>query len=70
MLLGVRLPPALSKRLERLAKKTARSKSYYVKEALQEYLDDLEDGYLALQRLNDKNAKYLTTEELKKNLGL
>jgi len=69
-MLGVRLPKELGKRLDNLAKKTGRTKSYYVKEALQEYLEDMEDGYLALQRLNDKNAEYLTTTELKKNLGL
>jgi len=70
MMLGVRLTPDLDRRLTRLSKKTARSKSYYVKEALAEYLNEMEDGYLALQRLNDKNAAYLTTGALKKNLGL
>ena len=64
------LPPEMLERLENLAKATNRSKAFYVKEALKAHLDDLEDGYLALQRLNDKNAETITTEELKKRLGL
>jgi len=64
------LPPEIMSRLEELSKATKRSKAYYVKEALLAYLEDLEDGYLALQRLNDKNAKYLSHEEAKKYLGL
>ena len=64
------LPPEMLERLENLAKATNRSKAFYIKEALRAHLDDLEDGYLALQRLNDKNAENLTTEELRKHLGL
>ena len=52
------------------AKATNRTKAFYIKEALQVHLDDLEDGYLAMQRLNDKNAENITTEELKARLGL
>jgi RHH-type transcriptional regulator, rel operon repressor / antitoxin RelB len=64
------IPPEMLERLERLAKATNRSKAFYVKEALQAHLDEIEDGYLALQRLNDKNAKNISTEELRKRLGL
>lgn len=38
-MLGVRLPEPLEQRLEQLAEKTHRPKSFYVKEALQVYLD-------------------------------
>ena len=64
------LPPEMLERLENLARATNRSKAFYIKQALRAHLDELEDGYLALQRLNDKNAKNLTTEELRKRLGL
>ena len=64
------IPPEMLERLERLAKATNRSKAFYIKEALQAHLDEIEDGYLALQRLNDKNAKNISTEELRKRLGL
>jgi RHH-type rel operon transcriptional repressor/antitoxin RelB len=69
-MIGVRLPEDLQARLDRLAKKTARPRSYYVKEALRAYLDANEEGYLALDRLADKNAEYLSSDEAKTYLGL
>lgn len=48
---SLRLPENLSKRLARLAKRTGRTKTYYMIEAIREHLDDLEDLYLAEQRL-------------------
>lgn len=68
--LSLRLPDEVFKRLTLLAKKTRRSKSSFIQEMLEESLDDLEDGYVALERLNQKNAKYLTTGDLEKALGL
>lgn len=71
--LGVRLPPELDKRLSRLSKKTSRSKSYYVKEALQGYLDDMEDIYLAEKRKADLKAgkeRLWTQEEIEAGLDL
>lgn len=50
-MLTVRLSSDLDERLDRLAKRTGRSKSYYAREALVNYLDDLEDVYLAESRL-------------------
>ena len=50
-MLAVRLPEELEARLERLAATTGRPKSYYVREALVEYIGDLEDHYLAEQRV-------------------
>ncbi len=50
-MLAIRLPQDLEKRLEELAKRTGRTKTYYVREAIVEHLDDLEDLYLAEARL-------------------
>jgi RHH-type rel operon transcriptional repressor/antitoxin RelB len=50
-MLAIRLPQTIEKRLEKLAKKTGRTKSYYVREAILQHLDDLEDIYLAEERL-------------------
>ncbi len=47
-MIAVRLPPAVEKRLERLARKTGRSKTFYVREALLRHREDLEDYYLTL----------------------
>ena len=45
--LSIRLDAELDERLERLAKKTGRTKSFYIKQAIEVHLDDLEDLYLA-----------------------
>ncbi|GHT61877.1 hypothetical protein AGMMS50222_10770 [Endomicrobiia bacterium] len=50
---NVRIDDTLISRLERLIKRTGRTKSFYVKEALKEHLEDLEDIYIAKQRLDD-----------------
>lgn len=47
---SVRLSDELDQRLDRLAAKTGRSKSFYVKQAVEEYITDLEDFYLAERR--------------------
>jgi RHH-type rel operon transcriptional repressor/antitoxin RelB len=46
-MLAIRLPQSIEKRLEKLARRTGRTKSFYVREAILEHLDDLEDLYLA-----------------------
>ena len=68
--LNVRLSEDIAKRLEHLSVKTKRPKGFYVKEILEEHLSEYEDNYLALERLNDKNAKYFTTEEVESILKL
>ena len=55
-MLALRLPPEIEARLDALAKRTGRSKSFYAREAILEHLDDLEDVYLAEKRLEDLRA--------------
>jgi RHH-type transcriptional regulator, rel operon repressor / antitoxin RelB len=55
-MIAVELPKDIEARLERLARKTGRSEADCVREALLEYLDDLEDLYLAETRLEDVRA--------------
>jgi RHH-type rel operon transcriptional repressor/antitoxin RelB len=50
-MLAIRLPEEIEKRLAHLAQSTGRTKTFYVREAIIEYLDDLEDIYLAERRL-------------------
>ena len=69
-ILNVRLTDDISSRLDFLAEKTKRPKSFYIREILTRYLPDYEDAYLALDRLNDRNAKYYSTEEAEKILDL
>lgn len=55
-MLALRLPPEIEKRLDSLSKRTGRTKSYYAKAAICEHLGELEDLYLAEQRLIELNA--------------
>jgi RHH-type rel operon transcriptional repressor/antitoxin RelB len=74
MMLGVRLPEALDQRLGQLAQKTHRAKSFYVKEALQAYLDAYESELVAIADYEEKvrNGTLVTysLEEIKKRHGL
>ena len=47
MTISIRLTPEEEARLEGLAQRTGRSKSFYVRTALYEYLTDLEDTFAA-----------------------
>lgn len=49
-MLAIRLPAELEARLDRLAKKTGRTKTFYARQAIVEYLDDMEDLHLAEKR--------------------
>ena len=40
-MLAIRLPQSIEKRLEKLARRTGRTKTFYVREAILEHLDDL-----------------------------
>ena len=52
-MLAIRLPEDIEERLSALAKKTGRTKTFYAREAILEYIDDLEDIYLAEKRYED-----------------
>ncbi len=47
VMLAIRLPQSIEKRLEKLARRTGRTKTYYVREAILEHLEEIEDLYLA-----------------------
>lgn len=68
-MLGVRLEPEIDKRLAALAKATGRSKSYYAKEAIRQFLEDREDYLLGIAAL-EKQEPALTLKEVEKRLGL
>ena len=72
-MLALRLPEDLENRLDALAKKTGRTKSFYAREAIAEYIDDLEDLYLAQMRhaLRERGKTVtLTLSDVEKSLGL
>ena len=70
-MLAVRLDKELEKRLERLAAKTGRTKTFYAREAIEAHLEDLEDFYLAEERLRDfRSEDAIPLADLKDELGL
>ncbi|MDI5929933.1 type II toxin-antitoxin system RelB family antitoxin [Rhizobium leguminosarum] len=52
-MLVLQLPPDIEARLIELSRRTGRSKSFYVRQAILAHLDDLEDVYLAERRLEE-----------------
>lgn len=73
MSVSLRLPPELNQRLSHLAEQTGRSKTFYMLEAIKQHLDDLEDLYLAEQRLLDVRAGRSiphSLDDVERSLGL
>jgi RHH-type transcriptional regulator, rel operon repressor / antitoxin RelB len=72
-MLAIRLPAEIEQQLERLAKKTGRTKTFYAREAILNYLEDLEDAALAEKRLNEfykSGEKAIPLEEVLKKHGM
>ena len=67
---SVRLPDPLAERLEALAKATRRSKSSFIIEALEMYLEEREDLEAALARLRDPRAQWVDHDEVRRELDL
>lgn len=72
-MLAIRLPAEIEARLDAMAKATGRTKTFYARQAILEYLDDLEDLYLAEQRLSEIRtgaSEVVALEEVVKRYGL
>ena len=70
-MLSIRLPKDIEARLERLAKETGRTKSYYAREAILEKIEDMEDVYLAehiLERIRMGKEKAISADEMWRGL--
>ncbi|KAF0101574.1 MAG: DNA-binding domain-containing protein [bacterium] len=68
-MLAIRLPESIEHRLNTLARETGRAKSTLAREAILEYIDDLEDYYLAEARAR-LNRKAIPLDEVERELGL
>lgn len=72
-MLAIRLPQEIEERLDQLAERTGRTKTYFAREAILAYLDDLEDVHLAEKTLKDIRAgrsKTLPLESVMKKHGM
>lgn len=73
MVTSIRLDPAIEKRLSHLAVQTGRTKAYYLRELVQNGLEDLEDFYLAAQtieRVRKGEERVFTLDDVERDLGL
>ena len=68
-MLAIRLPEDVEARLTALAKKTGRTKTFYAKEAILEHLDEMEDKYLAISRLENPGKRW-SLDEMEQSLDL
>ena len=66
---SLRLNKELEYRLEHLAETTGRTKTFYIRQLIEDHIDDLEDRYLAESRL-EKPADRLTSKKMRQELGL
>jgi RHH-type rel operon transcriptional repressor/antitoxin RelB len=67
---SIRLPEDLAENLKNLSETIDRSKAYIIKKALEAYLGEYSDYLIALERLNDKDDKVVSREEMGVLLGL
>ena len=72
-MLAIRLPQSIEKRLSNLARRTGRTKTFYVREAILEHLENLEDMYLAesaLKRIRSGKEQTIALKDAMKRHGL
>jgi RHH-type rel operon transcriptional repressor/antitoxin RelB len=72
-MLAIRLPQSIERRLEKLARSTGRTKSYYVREAILQHLEDLEDLYLAeraVDRIREGEERTVPLKDVMKRHGM
>ncbi len=68
-MLAFRLPDSIEQRLGALAAETGRTKTALAREAILEYIDDLEDYHLAEARAR-RNRKAVPLEDVEREPGL
>ena len=68
-MLAIRISHNIEQRLQHLAQRTGRTKTYYAREALLRYIEDMEDEYIALSRLETPTKRW-TLDELEKEIDL
>ena len=69
---SVRVDDSIDSRLDYLVNKTGHKKSYFIKKAIQTYLEDKEDYLMAVEALHamENGAEVSDWDDVKKRLGL
>ena len=68
--ISIRLPDDLARHLGAIAKETERPFSFLIKKALEAYLEDYADLQVALDRLHDKKDPKVSSQQMRKSVGL
>lgn len=66
---SVRIPDELAARLTAVAEATKRTKTSFIVEALERYLEEREDLEIALARLRDPASEWVEHEAVRDELG-
>jgi RHH-type rel operon transcriptional repressor/antitoxin RelB len=72
-MLAIRLPEEIEERLEKLAKRTGRTKTFYAREAILNQLEELEDFYLAearYEKIRTGKTRAIPLSQVLKRYGL
>ena len=69
-LIAVRINEQINNRIDEISKKIERSKSFIIRNGIENYLEELEDAQDALHILNDPTIKWLDYDQAKKKLNL
>ncbi|HNQ18404.1 MAG TPA: DUF6290 family protein [Smithellaceae bacterium] len=67
---SIRLPEALTKNLDEIAKETERPRSFHIQKAIETYIEDFADLRIAIDRLRNPKDEVISSKELRKSLGL
>ncbi len=68
-MLAIRISNDIENRLQQIAHRTGRTKTYYAREDLLRFIEDMEDEYLALSRIETPTKRW-TLDELEKQVDL
>lgn len=72
-MLAIRLPADIEERLDRIAKRSGRTKTYYAREAILRHLEDLEDLQIAeeeLRAIKEGRSRTVPLEDVIRRYGL
>ena len=67
---SIRLPEALVRQLDAVAKETERPRSYIIQKALESYLEGYADLQIAFDRIHDTTDPIISSKKLKESLGI
>lgn len=73
MTTSIRLAPEIARRLDYLASHTGRTKAYYLREIIEQGIEEMEDYYLAaevMERVRKGQEPVHSAADLRKDLGL